>query len=1386
MNKKKLLALLMALVMTLSLMPVTALAEGEASENVAMIGEVGYSSLADAIGAVPTDGTETTIEMIADSTENTDAVITIAATKNIILDLKGKTITGSGTAGDSRFLVNYGTLTIKDTSDNADGKITFSTSHPDTSYGKENITIYNIGGTLNLQSGTIENMSNGYCTYAVNNSSNAWGNGDDKETVFNMTGGVISAPNGDAALRVYQNCAQTPTPYSHNRVTISGGTILDTGIFLDNYIYQPNVNTTGDGILTSVTITGGTVNGLIDMKLRHPFNTSLNISGGDFTNAKLWVRKHSEWNSIVAEPTAPLVNISGGKWSFVAGKAFGLAYDCSGTSWTSYTQPYYVTGGVFNVDLTQYNSIKFEEGKTGIANTAAATKDAYPYTVGTAASPVAQIGDQSYETVKEAIEHVASGETINVIADSTENELLYGVTANALKGKTVTITGSNTLTSTSPSDNRFGFYFGDYDSGIRPSDVLNVNGITLARDGGNYNTLFDGLTANLTGVTITGNGNTALSYANGARGTLTDVTVTNTGSHTDSWRNAALTVQGIGEGPSVMTVKSGTYTSANGYAVYIFSSGGTVNIEGGTFQGALCANIDRNTYHNDYNQSIINISGGTFTNVAYTFVCTGSEDAADYAKIVITGGTFDTDPTNYVAAGYEAVKNGNGTWTVVPANSAVAEIGTTKYATLKAAFDAAQNDDTITLLRDASENISYWGGKTFTLDLEGHTDTGWIDIHTGFFTLKDTGATKGKLKNSVYVYGSATDIENYSGFTLDESATIDANTGIALYQSGTSHSPAYGSIINVNGTVLGKVWVMGNITEGNSVINVSGTIRGKSDVCLGLNGFATVNVLEGADIQCSESKNGTGIEVRAGTLNVNGGQIMGHGSPASAKANGNGTTSKGAGIAISPYDLSDTTVNISGGTISGYSPLYLANFEGTDHNLTIDVSRGNFKLTDGGTVAVARDVNNPENRAVNFISGGIFSAKPAAAYIADGYAAMDNDDDSTNADYPYKVDKMKVAEKESATVTVTVDKTVDFNDGRVAADVKSNETLQTSIDTNTSVSGVVLTMDKTVDDNTTTGVQAVVNAAKAKEGSGLTNEVLQGATTVEVEVDVTVVPTEYTESKTFTFSLTPTATVTTKDENGTPTATVSGVEVNNDMIDQTQDIEVTLYTGFEPALLTHRDNQGNVIGSYTKGNTASDSTFTYDEDTETCTLIIHHFSTIEATASDSVASVDFEGGSLRRRVLVSAPNTVVNYETDFRMKFAFNLPDGATVITDNSYFYWSTSNTNPTASDRKIQITSINSVGGTLIDNVNYSYWAAMIIKGVPSSAFDTPIYCKMHLEYELDGKTYAVEMSANKTVKQIATGLAALDSTDTNLKWIEYGKYLLGDRTSYTLSEFN
>ena len=164
---------------------------------VAKINTTKYASLADAVAAVPTDGTATTITMIADSTES--GFIEIAATKNIVLDLNGYTVSSTASGNSWRLIANKGTLTIKDSSNPSTGKITAN----GTVSGGELATIYNLGGTLNVQSGKIEYTGNYYISYAVSNSSNAWGVNDDKETVFNMTGGVLSAPSGDASLRVY-------------------------------------------------------------------------------------------------------------------------------------------------------------------------------------------------------------------------------------------------------------------------------------------------------------------------------------------------------------------------------------------------------------------------------------------------------------------------------------------------------------------------------------------------------------------------------------------------------------------------------------------------------------------------------------------------------------------------------------------------------------------------------------------------------------------------------------------------------------------------------------------------------------------------------------------------------------------------------------------------------------------------------------------------------------------------------------------------------------------------------------------------------------------------------------------------------------------------------
>lgn len=313
----------------------------------------------------------------------------------------------------------------------------------------------------------------------------------------------------------------------------------------------------------------------------------------------------------------------------------------------------------------------------------------------------------------------------------------------------------------------------------------------------------------------------------------------------------------------------------------------------------------------------------------------------------------------------------------------VAKIGETEYETLAAAVAAVKDGETITLTDNVS-GVGINNSKTFTIDLNGHELSG-LDIFNAFVTVKDSADTKGKVTNAIWVYASSDSTKtagSYNSFTLDESATIKADYGIILKE--VDSTKGYGSQIIVNGTILSCIWVMGNITEGNSVIDINGKIDSDADVGIAINGFATVNVNAGAKITASKDGKGTAIEVRAGTLNVNGGTITGTGSPTSADFNNNGTTSVGAGIAVSTYDNSDVVVNINGGTIKGYTPLYITNTEGTaNHNISLNVTDGTFTATDGGTAAVVVDESEAA-RAKNFISGGTFSSEPDAAYLAEG------------------------------------------------------------------------------------------------------------------------------------------------------------------------------------------------------------------------------------------------------------------------------------------------------------------------------------------------------------------------------------------------------------------
>ena len=635
-----------------------------------------------------------------------------------------------------------------------------------------------------------------------------------------------------------------------------------------------------------------------------------------------------------------------------------------------------------------------------------------------AAEAVAQIGTTNYATLEAAFAAAQDGDEIVMIADSEEN-VLYDVTSPNLKNKTVTISGEQKLTS--PSGN-FGFYFGDYDSGNRPAtDTLNVSGVTMEKTGGNYTALFDGVTADLTNVTINSDGNTGLSYANGAVGTLTDVTVSNTGSHSQSWRNTALALQGIGAGPSVVTVKSGSYTSTNGYAVYMFSSGGTVNIKGGTFSGALMAQIDNKTYPG--NQAIINISGGTFTN------CTLTESGGENAQINVSGGYFNVNPTAYLLPGYTVVTltssatgddltayNAGAIYKVVEAvtvtykkdagdteayatqiiakgstatapatnptkensifggwtlngtdydfdtpvtaditltakwTAAVASItvggNTTYFATLAAAITAAQDGETITLLKDislserlfvnAGATPSYAGSgnryattsenKTIILDLNGHNIESDSNIALAGGSLNITGNGTISTRNTglapIKVRGTG-DLATKRTLTIGQNVTLTgAEYGLNVFGSNDAQKNLID--VTVNGTVNGMLYVLGNLTNENNSIDiiVNGTVdasnaQGQEAVHTGiaLNGNADLIVNDGATV-----KGESGIEVRAGVLHVNGGTIEATANAYSYEANGSGTTTKGAAIAVAQHNTNlpvETVLVREGITLDG-------------------------------------------------------------------------------------------------------------------------------------------------------------------------------------------------------------------------------------------------------------------------------------------------------------------------------------------------------------------------------------------------------------------------------------------------------------------------------------
>ena len=156
---------------------------------------------------------------------------------------------------------------------------------------------------------------------------------------------------------------------------------------------------------------------------------------------------------------------------------------------------------------------------------------------------------------------------------------------------------------------------------------------------------------------------------------------------------------------------------------------------------------------------------------------------------------------------------------------------------------------------------------------------------------------------------------------------------------------------------------------------------------------------------------------------------------------------------------------------------------------------------------------------------------------------------------------------------------------------------------------------------------------------------------------------------------------------------------------------------------------------------------------------------INSTAPAPSASVEFKGGSLRRRVY-SGTTDVVDFETDIRFGFEFTLPEGATINMSDSYFCWK-NNSAATAEDgNKVTIQSVDTSGEKPVAN--------LILTGVPKAYYTTNIFCFVHVEYTLNEQVYMIETVEpySRSVKQVCDSLAK-DTTAPEL-WKNYAQSLL------------
>ena len=307
-------------------------------------------------------------------------------------------------------------------------------------------------------------------------------------------------------------------------------------------------------------------------------------------------------------------------------------------------------------------------------------------TYGVEKSAVAKIGDVEYKYLQAAFDAAGTAETtINVIANTTEN---------------ITIQEGANITLEFDEDITLNGYFAPF------RGKLTINDGTINNTNGEYSAIeINAGELNLNNVNIA-----SARHAVRIDGDVEAI---------------------IDGGEYTLNATSGTRHAVN------VSGGAEVTIEAGTFVGPYGTTMDSGSAVCVQSGATVTINGGDFS---------GGKNATlgVSGTMIVKGGTFDQNPSDYVPTGYTTQILDNGKYEVL---YAIASIGTKYYGDLHEAMVAAKSGETVKLVNDVDLAGTEWEPVSFkgifdgqdhiisnlTINKPGVSNTGFITSLNGTF-----------------------------------------------------------------------------------------------------------------------------------------------------------------------------------------------------------------------------------------------------------------------------------------------------------------------------------------------------------------------------------------------------------------------------------------------------------------------------------------------------------------------------------------------------------------------------------------------------------------------------------------------------------------------------